>query len=79
MAIQDGQISFRTSRYYVLSRLLDGQYPKYNQLIPAENKLVVYAKRKEFIDSLERAAVMANERTNVFTAPFAEAYAAIPA
>lgn len=65
LAIQEGQISFRTPRFYVLSRLLDGQYPKYNQLIPAENKIVAFANKKEFIDSLERTAVMANERTNI--------------
>jgi DNA polymerase-3 subunit beta len=65
IAIHDGQISFRTPRFYVLSRLLDGQYPKYNQLIPAENKIVAYAKKKDFIESLERTAVMANERTNI--------------
>ena len=65
IAIQDGQISFRTPRYYVMSRLLDGQYPKYNQLIPAENKIVAFANKKIFIDSLERTAVMANERTNI--------------
>ncbi|MCE3234790.1 MAG: polymerase subunit beta [Vampirovibrio sp.] len=65
IAIQDGQISFRTPRFYVLSRLLDGQYPKYNQLIPAENKIVAFANKKAFIDSLERTAVMANERTNI--------------
>lgn len=65
LAIQDGQISFRTPRFYVLSRLLDGQYPKYNQLIPAENKIVAFANKKAFIDSLERTAVMANERTNI--------------
>ncbi len=65
LAIQDGQISLRTSRFYVLSRLLDGQYPKYQQLIPNENKIVAYANKQAMIDSLERAAVMANERTNV--------------
>jgi len=65
LAIVDGQISLRTPRFYVLSRLLDGQYPKYNQLIPATNKIVAYAKKKEFIESLERTAVMANERTNI--------------
>jgi DNA polymerase-3 subunit beta len=65
IAILDGQISFRTPRYYVMSRLLDGQYPKYNQLIPAENKIVAFANKKAFIDSLERTAVMANERTNI--------------
>ena len=65
LAIVDGQISFRTDSVYVLSRLLDGQYPKYDQLIPTENKIVILAKRQAFIDSLERAAVMANERTNI--------------
>lgn len=70
LAIHDGQISFRTSRYYILSRLLDGQYPKYNQLIPAENKFVVYANKKAFIESLERAAVMANERTHIVKMAF---------
>lgn len=65
IAIFEGQISFRTERFYVLSRLLDGQYPKYSQLIPAENKLVAYANKQAFISSLERAAVMANERTNI--------------
>lgn len=65
IAIRDGQIAFRTPKYYVLSRLLDGQYPKYNQLIPNENKIVAYANKKAFIESLERTAVMANERTNI--------------
>ncbi len=65
IAIKDGQIAFRTARYYILSRLLDGQYPKYNQLIPNENRIVAYANKKAFIDSLERTAVMANERTHI--------------
>lgn len=65
LAIQDGQISLRTPKFYFLSRLLDGQYPKYNQLIPTSNKIVAYTKKKDFIEALERAAVMANERTNI--------------
>ena len=65
LAIQDGQIAFRTETLYVLSRLLDGQYPKYNQLIPADNNLSITANRKILIESLERVAVMANDRTNV--------------
>ncbi len=65
IAIQDGQIAFRTDRLYVLTRLLDGQYPPYQQLIPKENKIVAFAKRVALIASLERAAVMANERTNI--------------
>jgi DNA polymerase-3 subunit beta len=65
LAIQDGQIAFKTDTLYVLSRLLDGQYPKYNQLIPTDNTLAITANRKALIESLERVAVMANDRTNV--------------
>jgi len=70
IAIQEGQISFRTEAFYVLSRLLDGQYPQYQQLIPVENKFVAHTNRKALIDSLERTAVMANERTNVVKLTF---------
>ena len=65
VAIQDGQISFRTEQLHVVSRLLDGQYPPYGQLIPAENKIVALANRQALISALERTSVMANERTNV--------------
>lgn len=65
IAIKDGQIAFRTERFYMLSRLLDGQYPQYEQLIPADYNEVVFANREALIKSLERAAVMANERTNI--------------
>ncbi len=65
LAIKDGQIAFRATGFYVLSRLLDGQYPQYEQLIPKEYKIIAYANRQSLISSLERTAVMANERTNI--------------
>lgn len=70
IAIQDGQIAFRTRSFYMLSRLLDGQYPQYEQLIPKEYKIIAYANRQALISSLERAAVMANERTNIVKMTF---------
>jgi DNA polymerase-3 subunit beta len=65
VAIQDGQIFLSTERFHVVSRLLDGQYPKYEQLIPTSNKIIAQANKAELIASLERTAVMANERTNI--------------
>ena len=70
IAIKEGQIAFRTERFYMLSRLLDGQYPQYEQLIPADYKEVVFANKEALIKSLERAAVMANERTNIVKMSF---------
>jgi DNA polymerase III subunit beta len=65
LAIQDGQLFLQTPRVLVISRLLDGQYPKYEPLIPLENTIIASANRLAMIASLERAAVMANERTNI--------------
>ncbi len=65
IVLAEGQIAFHTQRYQMTSRLLEGQYPQYQQLIPAENKITIMAKRRQLIDSLERTAVMANERTHV--------------
>ena len=65
VSIKDGQIAFRTPQFYILSRLLDGQYPQYEQLIPADYKDIAFANRDALIKSLERTAVMANERTNI--------------
>ncbi|MDH4379006.1 MAG: DNA polymerase III subunit beta [Vampirovibrionales bacterium] len=65
ITLNDRQIAFQTPQFLVVSRLLEGQYPQYQQLIPATNKIIVRAKRKSLMESLDRTAVMANERTNV--------------
>lgn len=65
MTLTDGQIQFTTQEFTITSRLLEGQYPQYQQLIPAENTIVALANRKKLISSLELSAVMANERTHV--------------
>ena len=65
IALKDGQVYLATTRILAVSRLLDGQYPRYEQLIPAENKIVAMANKQALIASLERTAVMANERTHI--------------
>jgi DNA polymerase III subunit beta len=65
LSISDGQLALKTERYYVLTRLIDGQYPQFQQLIPKENKLTMVADRQHLMAGIERAAIMANERTSV--------------
>jgi DNA polymerase III subunit beta len=65
IALKEGQIAIRSSSFYLLSRLLDGQYPAYEQLIPKEYPNHAFANRKSLIHSLELASVMANDRTNI--------------
>lgn len=65
VAIEGGQVYLATSRVQAVSRLLDGQYPRYEQLIPQSNRIVATGNKQALIASLERAAVMANERTHI--------------
>lgn len=47
------------------SRLIEGTYPKYQQLIPSTNEKSVTVDREELINTIERVSVMVNERTNI--------------
>ncbi|MCA9807601.1 MAG: DNA polymerase III subunit beta [Cyanobacteria bacterium HKST-UBA06] len=70
ITLEEGQISFQVESVYLVSRLLDGQYPQYQQLIPENYQLMAVADRQSLIRSLERTAVMANERTNIVKMTF---------
>ncbi|MEO0853925.1 MAG: DNA polymerase III subunit beta [Cyanobacteria bacterium J06648_11] len=49
----------------ISSRLLDGQYPNYRQLIPTQFERVVTVERKALMAALERAAVFAEQKNNI--------------
>ena len=66
------QIVFFTQDRYIISRLLDGTYPRYKQLIPTNQDKIAQIDRKELLSCLERVAVMANEITNLVKLSFKE-------
>lgn len=53
-------ISFRVGQTIINSRLLDGDFINYNQIIPKEFSTVIKIKSKEFMESLERAQLVSN-------------------
>ncbi len=56
----------------IISRLMEGQYPKYNQLIPQESPKIAKIKITQLISSLERVSIMVNERTSIVKFEFKE-------
>jgi DNA polymerase-3 subunit beta len=50
----------------IVSKLIEGSYPDYNRLIPAENAIASLP-RAEFLRSIERIALVADEVTLEFT------------
>ncbi|MDA1021307.1 MAG: DNA polymerase III subunit beta [Cyanobacteria bacterium] len=66
------KIVFFTQDRYIISRLLEGTYPRYKQLVPEGQDKIAQVNRKELISCLERVAVMANEITNLVKLSFKE-------
>ncbi len=65
LKIQKNKILFEFEDLAFQSRLIDGVYPKYQQLIPAANDKKIVIDRAELINSIERVSIMVNDRTNV--------------
>ena len=65
LKILKNKIVFEFENLAFQSRLIDGIYPKYQQLIPNANDKKIVIDRAELINSIERVSIMVNDRTNV--------------
>ena len=72
LIIEKTRIIFKTSSMIMTSRILEGEYPPYKQLIPQSCEKNAIVNREEMISALERVAVMVNERTNIVKFVFGE-------
>lgn len=65
LIVSGSKIIFKTNSYILISKLLEGEYPQYQQLIPKTTATTVKVKKAELAGSIDRVACMINERTNV--------------
>ena len=63
--IDKGQVVFISVDEIITIRALEGSYPNYSQLLPDKFENILEFDRKEFIASLERIAVLADQHNNV--------------
>lgn len=64
------KLIIKSENTILISRLMEGQYPKYNQLIPAESPKEAVVSISQLISSLERVAIMVNEKTSIIKFEF---------
>ncbi len=62
---EPGQVVFEWADQRLTSRLLEGQYPNYRQLIPKQFARQVTVERRSLISALERIAVLADRKNNI--------------
>ena len=59
---EENQIFFEMGRALMSSRLLEGQFPNYEKVLPKGNDKIVEVPRLAFADALKRVALLSSER-----------------
>lgn len=65
VVLSEGQICFKTDSTQLISRLIEGQYPDYKQIIPKGFVTEAEADREELMQALKGASLFATENNNV--------------
>lgn len=63
--LSENQIGFRTTEVEIISRLIEGQYPDYKQIIPKNFTSEAEIEREKMIQALRAASLFAEENNNV--------------
>ena len=69
---EKSKIILKSENTTTISRLLEGQFPKYNQLIPQESPKEALVNVSQMTAALERVAIMVNEKTSIVKLEFSE-------
>lgn len=66
------KLIIKTKSFLIVSRLLEGEYPPYKQLIPQTTTQIAVVKREDLIGALERVSCMVNDRTSIVKFVFSD-------
>jgi DNA polymerase-3 subunit beta len=59
------QVLFHTAQLDLVSRLIDGTFPNFRQIIPKEHTTRAVLETKQFAESVKRAALFARDSSNI--------------
>ena len=62
--LSGNQISFEVGGSVIVSKLIEGNYPNYKQVIPGERKERVTINREEFFNTVRRVSLLTSESSN---------------
>ena len=65
ISMSNDQISFKYKDAYLVSRLIQGQFPDYKQVIPKSTDIKITVETASLLQSAERAAVIASQSANI--------------
>ena len=79
IGIGDKEISLKGEDIFITSRLIDGIYPNYKQVIPKGGDQIIRVNRLTFMNVIKRMSVMSREKTKALLIEFARNRAIIKA
>lgn len=59
------QVGFRMGNMLMISRLIEGKFPNYDQVIPKKTKEKVKVNREEFLSIIRRVSLITNGKSNM--------------
>ena len=64
LSVDENQVSFQIGETLLASKLIEGNYPNYRQVIPGEAKERVTLERELFLNAVHRVSLLASEKSN---------------
>src|SRR6187551_254384 len=64
MSVSENQVAFDLNKTLLVSKLIEGNYPNYRQVIPGEAKERVKLEREMFLNSLRRVSLLASDKSH---------------
>jgi len=64
MSVVENQVAFEAGGTLLISKLIEGNYPNYRQVIPGEPKERITIEREIFLTAVHRVSLLASEKSN---------------
>jgi DNA polymerase-3 subunit beta len=64
ISIEENQISFMTDEIVLISRLIEGHFPNYEQVIPKTSNIKLKIRTEQLLEATRRVALLTTEKSN---------------
>jgi len=72
VAMSEKYVSFIGKSFTVCSKLVEGPYPDYSKVIPANNPKEAIAEKTDLYNAVKRASILSNQKTHLIKFSFSE-------
>lgn len=62
---KENQVLFQIGEYIISSRVVDGEYPNFEKIIPVSSRIIVDLSKEDLVSSLKTISVIAREGANI--------------